>query len=73
MSRKKACNNKIKSIYTFESSSPEVFYENVVLLVKSQSFHHIETSQLICRVNQSTGFYMIVTLAFNKLKIPNIL
>ena len=73
MSRKKACNYQIKSIYIFESSSPEAFCENIVSRYKRRSFHHIETSQLICRVNQSTGFYMIVTLAFNELKIPNIL
>ena len=28
---------------------------------------HIETRQLICRPNQLTGFYMMVTLAFNEL------
>ena len=32
-----------------------------------QSCHHIETSQLICRANQLTGFYMMVTYAFNEL------
>ena len=26
-----------------------------------------ETSQLICRANQLTGFYMMATLAFNEL------
>ena len=31
------------------------------------SCHHIETSQLICRANQLTGFYMMATLAFNEL------
>ena len=35
--------------------------------IKSQSCHHIESSQLICRANQLTGFYMMVTLAFNEL------
>ena len=35
---------------------------------KRQSCRPIETSQLICRANQMTGFYMIVILAFNKLK-----
>ena len=29
--------------------------------------HYIETSQLICKTNQLTGFYMMVTLAFNEL------
>ena len=31
------------------------------------SCHHIETSQLICSVNQLTGFYTMATLAFNEL------
>ena len=35
--------------------------------IKGQSCHHIETSQLICRAKQLTGFYMITTLAFNDL------
>ena len=37
-------------------------------LIKRQSCHHIETSQLICIVNQLTGFYTMATLAFNELK-----
>ena len=37
--------------------------------IKHQSCHHIETSQLISRANQSTGFYMTVTLAFNELML----
>ena len=36
-------------------------------LIKSQSCHHIETSQLICYANQLTGLYMIATLTFNAL------
>ena len=35
--------------------------------MKRQSCHHTETSQLICIVNQLTGFYMITTLASNEL------
>ena len=35
--------------------------------MKRQNCHHIETSQLICSGNQLTGFYMMVTLAFNVL------
>ena len=35
---------------------------------KCQNYPHIETSQLVCTVNQLSGFYMRVTLAFNKLK-----
>ena len=36
--------------------------------LKRHSCHHIETSQLICRINHLTGFYMMTTLAFYKLK-----
>ena len=36
-------------------------------LIKRQSCHHIETSQLICPANQLTGFYMTTTLVFNEL------
>ena len=35
--------------------------------MKRQSGHHTETSQLICRANQLTSFYMMATLAFNEL------
>ena len=35
--------------------------------IKSQSCHHIEISQLICRANLLTGFCMMGTLAFNEL------
>ena len=37
-------------------------------IIKHQSCHHIETSQLICRINQLTGFYRMATLGFNELK-----
>ena len=33
-------------------------------LIKCQSCHHIESSQLICRAN---GFYTMTTLVFNEL------
>ena len=36
--------------------------------MKRQSCHHLETSQLICKANQLTGFYMRTTLAFDELK-----
>ena len=36
-------------------------------LIKSQNWHHTDTSQLICRANQWSGFYMKATLAFNEL------
>ena len=32
---------------------------------------YIETSQLICRANQLTGFYMTVTVVFNELTSQN--
>ena len=35
--------------------------------IKRQHCYHIETSQLISRANQLTGFYMMATLAFNEL------
>ena len=35
--------------------------------MKYQCFPHIETSQLICTINQLTGFYMRATLALNGL------
>ena len=37
-------------------------------LIKRKSYHHTETSQLICRANQLTGFYMMATLEFNELR-----
>ena len=36
---------------------------------KRQGCYQIETSQLICRANQLTCFYMMATLAFNELRI----
>ena len=39
----------------------------VINLIKRQSCHDIETSQLICSANQLTAFYMMASLAFNKL------
>ena len=35
--------------------------------IKHQSCHYIETSQLICRANQLTRFYVMGTSAFNGL------
>ena len=34
-----------------------------------QCFHHIKTSQLICRANQLAGFYMTGTLVVKGLKL----
>ena len=44
-------------------------YKNVHQRIKRQSCHYIETSQLILRANQSTGFYVMATLAFNELRV----
>ena len=38
-----------------------------VQLIKCQSCHHIETSQLTCFLNQLTGFYKTASLGFNEL------
>ena len=34
-------------------------------LIKRQSCHHIETSQLVCRADQLTGFFMMATSTFS--------
>ena len=34
----------------------------------NQCFHHIETSQLICRANQLTGFYIMGAMIVKGLK-----
>ena len=46
---------------------PEGRFERFLQLIKRQSYHYIETSQVICRANQLTGFYMMATLAPNEL------
>ena len=38
-----------------------------IYFIKHQGCHLIETSQLICRANQMTDFYMMATLAFDEL------
>ena len=40
----------------------------IIIIIKNEAFngqcsHHIETSQLICRANKLTGFYIMGTLA----------
>ena len=41
-----------------------------ILLIKRQSCHHIETSLLICRANQLTGFYILLEAKFgNSLQV----
>ena len=47
----------------------EIGYETI----KRESCHHLEASQLVCPVNQLTGFYMIATLRFKKLLVCKIL
>ena len=43
-------------------------YLTHVQLIKRESSRHIETSQLICRANQLTVFYIIAALACNELR-----
>ena len=60
----------VNTCYDNLSRKPFSIGENVsitIQLVKRQSCHHTETSQLICRANKLTGFYMTATLAFNEL------
>ena len=45
--------------------------EQLLKPIKCQCCPHIETSQLICKANQLTGFYMRATLAFNGLITKN--
>ena len=48
----------------------EIFKSALVYLelLKSQSYHHIEKSQLICIANQLIGSYMMAILAFNDIR-----
>ena len=50
-----------------EGRLDSVLYFTRTQIIQRQRCHHIETSQLICRTNQLTGFYMMATLAFNNL------
>ena len=50
-----------------KNTNESCFHQLIPYLIKRQSCHHIETSQLICSANQLTGFCMIATLAFNEL------
>ena len=40
----------------------------MTLTFNDRCFHHIETSQLICRASQLFGFYMVGTLVVERLK-----
>ena len=42
-----------------------LFYDIAKKRAKRQTCRHIETSQLICFVNQLTGFHMMATSVFN--------
>ena len=53
----------------WKSACKSIVTDVLYLPIKCQSCHHIETSQLICRASQLTGFYMMATLAFNELRI----
>ena len=57
----------MKDIFKPKSNVKIRPFDTTVNPLKRQSCHHIENSQLICRTNQLTGFYMMATLAFNKL------
>ena len=61
----------INTCYDNLSRKPFSIGENLsitIQLVKRQSCHHTETSQLICRAaNQLTGFCMMATLVFDGL------
>ena len=60
----------INTCYDNLSRKPFSIGENVsitIQLVKRQSCHHTETSQLICRANQLTGSYMMATSVSNEL------
>ena len=58
----------IVSIECINSYSNTKFTSELIKLQSFlQSFHHIQTSQLTCRAEQMTDFYMIATLALNEL------
>ena len=59
------CNGQIWEIQTGHFWISRWCYS--LQLIKCQSFHQIETSQLICRANRLTDFYMTATLALNEL------
>ena len=53
----------IKSFLIFNFSWFFILFE----LIKRQSWHHIEMSQLICTADQLTVFCMMISLGFNEL------
>ena len=54
------------SIYQDENNT--LLLENIFYPLNDQCSHHIETSQLICRANQLTGFYIMGTLVVKGIK-----
>ena len=52
----------IKSFLLFNFSWFFILFE----LIKRQSWHHTETSQLICTADQLTVFYVMISLGFNE-------
>ena len=67
----RSCKNLVADIHqTFGFIVGQIFFFNPF---NDQCSHHIETSQLICRANQVTGFYMMRTLVVKWFKkIPRI-
>ena len=64
--------SKSVSVYEFNFLNTAQKIKISINSFKRQSCHHIETSQLVCRANQLTGFYMMATLAFNELRISSV-
>ena len=66
----------LKGKKTWKKNFVSIFIKNVyalkmlqvISLLSANVALHIETSQLICRANQLTGFYMRATSALNGLK-----
>ena len=56
-------------VFLFLTSIIYLIGRDSCLTHKRQSCNYIEASQLICIANHLTGFYMMVTLAFNELII----
>ena len=44
-----------------------LYYKHALKPIKCHCYPHIETSQLTCKANQLTSFYMMEILGFNEL------
>ena len=59
-------------VFAFDVFTPHCIIPKCFLALtqpfNDQCSHHIKTSQLICRINQLTGFYMMGTLFVKRLK-----